>query len=104
MPPFQCGVTAQYRFAHEGHDRMKILRNEYDFRCWFIKDFRKLSNSDFLYLFPNELELEQIEMMPVDYPCMVFVFENENIHEKGKPCFVYREQLELWIKELQCPA
>lgn len=82
---------------------MKILRNEADFRTWYVEDFRKLSESDDIFSDVEAIELlirEGNEVMPLSFPCVAFVLAGDNIYEPRVSYYASWDQVVMWLEGL----
>jgi len=82
---------------------MKTLRNEADFRTWYVEDFMRLSESDDIFSDIETIELlnkEGNEVMPLSFPCVAFVLASDNIYETGRPYFADWDQIVMWLEGL----
>lgn len=77
---------------------MKLLKNEFEYREWMVKDYLRL-DEEYPSLFePDELERELINQMPIGFPCLVNLISGIKTFEPQSITFIYRPDVEQWAK------
>ncbi|QLK62946.1 hypothetical protein GE278_20290 [Enterobacteriaceae bacterium Kacie_13] len=73
---------------------MKLLKNEYEYRTWFINEYLSLDKeSDPAILSPDEIETDLQAEMPEVFPCMVLLTPSKSLYASGTIQYYYRRDI-----------
>ena len=75
---------------------MKLLLNEFDYRTWMTDEFLEYDNSPSSAMSQDELEQELLRMMPLSFPCLVYVAYSGNPNAPERLVFTSRNQVAEW--------
>jgi hypothetical protein len=75
---------------------MKLLQNEFDCRTRMTDEFLEYDDSPSSAMSQDELEQELQRLMPLSFPCLVYVAYSGNPNAPERLVFTSRNQVTEW--------